>query len=159
MMPAVVDELPREVTEPGLTIAGTYYPAGTLVGTPFWSMNYNAETYRSPRTFRPERWIPDPEHGVSEEEVAGLKKNFWPFSKGTGDCVGQRFARAQMELVIAKTLWKLDAEFVEGGGFKWEGADVEGSDEEERKIYHVLDIHTSMKDGPFVRFKRRDMEN
>jgi cytochrome P450 len=74
--------LEREVPEGGVTISGTFIPAGTIVGINSWVMHANKEVYgEDAEEFRPERWF------ESEERVREMKRcnmavsssQFWLF--------------------------------------------------------------------------------
>lgn len=61
--------LEREVPEGGTTIAGTFIPAGTIVGINSWVMHANKQVYgEDAEEFRPERWF------ESEERVREMKR-------------------------------------------------------------------------------------
>lgn len=61
--------LEREVPAGGVTIAGTYIPAGTIVGINSWVMHANKQVYgEDAEAFRPERWF------ESEERVREMKR-------------------------------------------------------------------------------------
>lgn len=50
--------LEREVPEGGVTISGTFIPAGTIVGINSWVMHANKQVYgEDAEEFRPERWF------------------------------------------------------------------------------------------------------
>lgn len=61
--------LEREVPEGGVTISGTFIPAGTIVGINSWVMHANKQVYgEDAEEFRPERWFD------SEERVREMKR-------------------------------------------------------------------------------------
>lgn len=86
----------------GLTVDGHYLPENTHVGV----VNYTL--LRHPLTWRPERWIPDPTHGVTEESVQHARKAFFPFSAGPRVCVSQTVAELELLTVFARALWTYD---------------------------------------------------
>src|SRR6266498_545008 len=61
--------LEREVPSGGVTIAGQFIPAGTIVGINSWVMHANKQVYgEDAEAFRPERWF------ESEERVKEMKR-------------------------------------------------------------------------------------
>lgn len=61
--------LEREVPQGGVTIAGQFLPAGTIVGINSWVMHANKQVYgEDAEEFRPERWF------ESEERVREMKR-------------------------------------------------------------------------------------
>ena len=61
--------LEREVPEGGVTISGTFIPAGTIVGINSWVMHANKQVYgEDAEDFRPERWFD------SAERVREMKR-------------------------------------------------------------------------------------
>lgn len=46
-------------------------------------MHENPAIFPEPQKFIPERWLT-----ADEDELARLKSNWWPFSKGSRNCVG-----------------------------------------------------------------------
>lgn len=68
--------LEREVPEGGVTIAGQYIPAGTIVGVNSWVMHANKSVYgEDAESFRPERWLDEEGEGETwEERVREMKR-------------------------------------------------------------------------------------
>lgn len=61
--------LEREVPQGGVTISGTFIPAGTIVGINSWVMHANKQVYgEDAEEFRPERWFD------SAERVREMKR-------------------------------------------------------------------------------------
>ncbi|OCK99432.1 pisatin demethylase [Cenococcum geophilum 1.58] len=86
--------LEREVPEGGVTIAGTFIPAGTIVGINSWVMHANKQVYgEDAEEFRPERWFD------SEERVREMKRCNMAVSFGAGPrvCIGRNIS--MMEIV------------------------------------------------------------
>jgi len=72
--------LEREVPEGGVTISGTFIPAGTIVGINSWVMHANKQVYgEDAEEFRPERWFD------SEERVREMKRCNMAVSSLPGD--------------------------------------------------------------------------
>lgn len=63
-------------------IDGHTIPAGTVVNMSPYSLHRNAEVFRDPLRFDPERWFAPP------EKVALMNRWFWAFSSGGRMCIG-----------------------------------------------------------------------
>ena len=67
--------LPRTVPEGGLTIRGQYFPQGTVLSVPSYSIHRDTSIWgEDVEQFRPERWL--------EGDEAAMHKTFNPFSVG-----------------------------------------------------------------------------
>lgn len=83
--------LPRLVPEGGLNVLGKYFPEGTVLSVPSYTIHRNKEVWgEDADAFRPERWF--------ERDPAALQKAFNPFSYGPRACVGKNLAT--MELAV-----------------------------------------------------------
>ncbi|UNI15986.1 hypothetical protein JDV02_002467 [Purpureocillium takamizusanense] len=87
--------LPRLVpaNSSGVTILGHYFPPGTVLSVPTYTIHHSAEIWGpDAEEFRPERW----------EAVTPRQKNaFIPFSHGPRACVGRNVAEMKMKLIAA----------------------------------------------------------
>lgn len=72
---------PRSLPLP-TTIDGYKVPANTIVSMSPYSLHRNAEVFKDPLTFNPDRWFGD------VKEVTEMKKWFWAFSSGGRMCIG-----------------------------------------------------------------------
>lgn len=72
MSPSVTGTVPREVLKGGIMIDDEYIPAGTTVGTGFYSLHHNPQYFHEPFSYKPERWIvgSNPEVTVESVELA-----------------------------------------------------------------------------------------
>lgn len=154
--PPVPGELPREVLPGGAKINGRFYAQGTVVGCSPWSMGRNEDVYGDCHLYRPERWTstPEDENFGDTARASNLKKQFYPFLIGSGDCAGRNIAMLELLLVCARTVWKTDMRlapgFDNGEGkpeFEWGQRDP--------KQYITKDAFLCMKDGPVLQFKAR----
>jgi cytochrome P450 len=154
--PPAPGELPREVLTGGAKILDDFYPAGTIVGCGPWAMGRDAAVFGDPEVYRPERWIAlsDPSFVNDEAQVRNLKKNFHPFSMGSGDCAGRNLAMLELLLVIARTLWNTDIMLAPGNTLG-EGRPELGWGQRRADNYIVKDSFLCLKDGPVLQFKRR----
>ncbi|KAL5343586.1 cytochrome P450 [Aspergillus crustosus] len=152
--PAGPAELPRTVLPGGIMIDGEYIPEGTTVGVAHWSFYRNAEYFRDPESYRPERWIVDSETSVSEADVAKARSSCLPFTAGTTSCAGKNFALLEIYLTIARTLWQYDARLLPGdttGG----GDQCKGWGRRDPGTFQITDSYISIRDGPMVQFRKR----
>ncbi|AEO63061.1 uncharacterized protein THITE_2107910 [Thermothielavioides terrestris NRRL 8126] len=87
--------LPREVPRDGqgVHIAGHYFPPGTVLSVPTYSIHHSKEIWGPDADeFRPERW---------DNLTARQKNAFIPFSYGPRACVGRNVAEMEMKLIVA----------------------------------------------------------
>ncbi|KAF5006245.1 hypothetical protein FDECE_7405 [Fusarium decemcellulare] len=87
--------LPRQIPEnaPGITIRGHYFPPGSVLSVPTYSIHHSKEIWGPDADdFKPERW----------DDVTTRQKNaFIPFSHGPRACVGRNVAEMEMKLIAA----------------------------------------------------------
>ncbi|KAL1411303.1 hypothetical protein Q8F55_002254 [Vanrija albida] len=87
--------LPRIVPDdsPGVTVAGHYFPPGTVLSVPIYSLHHSKDIWGDDAdTFRPERW----EHATPRQNNA-----FMPFSTGPRGCIGRNVAEMELKLMLA----------------------------------------------------------
>ncbi|KAI0406342.1 benzoate 4-monooxygenase cytochrome P450 [Xylaria palmicola] len=155
LTPAGVCELPREVLPGGLVIKGEHYPEGTIVGTATWANSRNQAVYGDADAFRPERWTVDPSDGNSKEDVAQMKRNFYPFSSGAFNCVGKNLAMAEMMITVARTLYRFEMRRAPGSTLGCGRPDLGWACTDEKQ-FQLLDAYISLREGPEVQYRRRD---
>jgi len=86
--------LPRLVPEGGLHVSGKFFPEGTVLSVPSYTIHRDPEIWGSDvEVFRPERWF--------EQDQAGIQKTFNPFSYGPRACVGKNLANMELQIFIA----------------------------------------------------------
>lgn len=89
--------LPRVVPEGGLSVCGRFFPAGTVLSVPTYTVHRDAETWGADvDAFRPERW--------EERDKNAVQKAFNPFSFGPRSCVGRNLASMELLIIIASIL-------------------------------------------------------
>lgn len=67
--------LPRVVPEGGLTVCGRFFPEGTVLSVPTFTIHRDEEVWgKDVENFRPERWF--------EQDKNDMQKAFNPFSFG-----------------------------------------------------------------------------
>jgi len=84
--------LPRIVPEGGLHVCGKFFPAGTVLSVPSYTIHRDKDIWGDDAedVFRPERFF--------EQDQGDIQKTFNPFSYGPRACVGKNLAT--MELLI-----------------------------------------------------------
>ncbi|KAJ7719960.1 benzoate para-hydroxylase [Mycena metata] len=92
--------LPRSAPSGGLVCCGLYFPEGTELSVPAWTISHDAELWGDPDTFRPQRWL----------EQKELRQYLLAFGKGPRACIGQNLAYIEMTSVIAAILLKYKIE-------------------------------------------------
>ncbi len=90
--------LPREIPAdaPGITVAGHYFPPGTVLSVPSYTVHHSREVWGPDADeFRPGRWL----------EAGGMtprqRNAFIPFSYGPRACVGRNVAEMEMKMIAA----------------------------------------------------------
>ncbi|KAK5109562.1 hypothetical protein LTR62_006913 [Meristemomyces frigidus] len=107
--------VPRVVPKEGAIICGQAVPAGTFVGINQYP------TFRSPQNFsQPSQFIP--ERFLEGSNFDDDKDSFHPFLMGRHQCIGIRFAWAEMRLILARLLYVYDISFVSEPNVKDWGA-------------------------------------
>jgi benzoate 4-monooxygenase len=118
--------LPRSVPEGGLTIRGQFFPQGTVLSVPSYSIHRDTSIWgEDVEQFRPERWL--------EGDEAAMHKTFNPFSVGprsvnftcsivgasvthliirifffTRACLGRNLAYLELQIIIASIMRRYD---------------------------------------------------
>ncbi|KAJ4327134.1 hypothetical protein N0V84_002396 [Fusarium piperis] len=96
--------LPRQIPEgsPGVTIRGHFFPAGSVLSVPTYSIHHSKEIWGPDADdFKPERW---------EDVTPRQKDAFIPFSHGPRACVGRNVAEMEMKLIVATWARRYDVE-------------------------------------------------
>ncbi|KAF6811209.1 cytochrome p450 [Colletotrichum sojae] len=98
MYPPIAIGLPRVTPEAGAT---------TTVAVHQWAIHHNEAYFRDPFSFRPERFLADPEFASDNREA------FQPFHLGPRNCLGRNLAYVEMRLILARLIWSFDLELAE----------------------------------------------
>ncbi|GAA91337.1 cytochrome P450 monooxygenase [Aspergillus luchuensis IFO 4308] len=109
LTPPAPNLLPRTVLSGGMEVGGIYIPAGTTVGVSAYTIHRNKTYFHDPDSFEPERWLDD--NVVSQQN---MQTAFVPFSVGPRKCVAWRLAWAELNLTIARVLWRCEYNFKAG---------------------------------------------
>lgn len=152
MSPPVTGTVPREVLPGGLVVDGHVIPAGTVIGTGFYSIHHNPAYFSDPFSFYPERWIPGSSPLVTEETVERARSGFFPFSYGPSGCIGYKLAYMELRTVVARTVFLFDMRLTEVSRMGYLG---DGVEEERKGEFGLKDRWQAEKDGPEVEFRSR----
>ncbi len=106
---------PRVVDRPGVQVCGFSIPQGTRVGIPQKTAYRLASNFVEPRTFLPERWLPDP----NGRFAADRKAVFEPFLVGPRRCIAKSLVLAEMKLILVKVFWHFDLVLSEKNQGDW----------------------------------------
>lgn len=101
--------LEREVPEGGVTFAGEFIPAGTIVGINSWVMHANQQVYgEDAEEFRPERWLEE-----GEDRVREMKRCNMAFGAGPRVCVGRNISMMEISKLIPEMMRMYNFRLVE----------------------------------------------
>ncbi len=173
MSPSVGGIAPREVLVGGLAVDGEFVPAGTVVGTPHYTIHHNPAYYPRPFAYVPERWLEGAEAKetasgydagagagatiTTDRDVALAQSAFCPFSIGPRGCIGRGLAYVEMMTALARALYLYDLRTATTGGpDPAEGHPAREWGRHRVDEFQLIDQFTSLKDGPMVEFRRRD---
>jgi cytochrome P450 len=79
-----------------VTILGEKIPPGTRIIVPIWLLHRHPDYWSEPESFKPERWL---NSGQAERKFQPFA--YLPFSAGSRNCIGQRFAMWEAKLILA----------------------------------------------------------
>jgi cytochrome P450 len=124
-----------------------FIPAGTMVGTTTYAVHRNPNYFKSPDEYFPDRWIVNAETRVDEESIKIAKQAFVPFSSGARSCVGWKLAWAELNVTIARTLFRYDMRLA---------SDARCCDGKRDDCdFKLKGWVTSAVEGPWVQFRSR----
>jgi cytochrome P450 len=96
---------PRVVVDPkGAMIAGQLILPGTTVSVPTHSVHRDANSFRDPMEFRPERWL----DVADEQSKNAMQTAFIPFSTGPRSCLGRNLAIMEQQVVLASVFHRYE---------------------------------------------------
>lgn len=145
---------PRIAGPGGVTLDGSWFPEGTELGVPSWSLYRQPQHFCEPLHYRPERWMPVTEGGEGLQQGIGQAAAFMPFGQGRFGCLGRVFAMQEVTLILARLLWTFDMRQEPGnnlGGGKGnalEGRECPGE-------FQLMDRFAGDGNGPSVQFRYR----
>ncbi|KAJ6614658.1 cytochrome P450 [Mycena sp. CBHHK59/15] len=92
--------LHRSAPPDGVVCCGQYFPGGTDLSVPAWTISHDIKLWGDPENFRPERWL----------EGKDIRQYLLAFGKGPRACIGQTLAYIEMTSVIATMLLRYKIE-------------------------------------------------
>ncbi|KAF9882768.1 hypothetical protein FE257_005303 [Aspergillus nanangensis] len=101
LYPPVPVGLPRIVPDEGLVVCGEHMPGKTALSVNHWATYHDAENFKRPNEFIPERWF-------SDEFATDNKAALQPFSFGPRNCLGKNLAYHELRIILAKVLYHFD---------------------------------------------------
>ncbi|KAH7141120.1 cytochrome P450 [Dactylonectria macrodidyma] len=105
--PAVGLPLERVVPEGGATIAGRFFPEGTIVGVNAWVEHANPDIFGpDSEVFRPERWIES-----DKEKLDVMNRHWMPFGMGARTCIGRHISTMEISKLIPRIIRDFDFSF------------------------------------------------
>ncbi|RPB09341.1 cytochrome P450 [Morchella conica CCBAS932] len=104
----VVGPLPRVVPAEGATIAGAFFPGGTVVIMDSYIVHHNEDLFPSSHEFDPTRWL--------VPNAKELDKYLVSFSAGSRQCLGMNLAWAELYMVFARVFRRFEMELYEHEG-------------------------------------------
>ncbi|TDZ39236.1 putative branched-chain-amino-acid aminotransferase TOXF [Colletotrichum spinosum] len=94
LSPPAGSVLHRQVEPGGVQIGDEFFPEGTNIGVPVFSIHHAAEYFPDPFSFQPERWMVGEKLSDGTEITPDFLKYssaaFMAFSAGTRGCIGQQ---------------------------------------------------------------------
>lgn len=94
----------REVTTPA-TFAGYRIEPNSIVTLSQFHIHRDERFWNNPGFFNPDRW-------QSDQETARPDYAYFPFGGGPRHCIGMRFAKLEMQLILVVLLRQFDVELV-----------------------------------------------
>ncbi|WP_267640178.1 cytochrome P450 [Haloarchaeobius amylolyticus] len=88
-----------------VTLGGYTIPEGTKLTLPLFRIHRDDRWYDDPDSFRPDRWTDDFEDFLPEYA-------YFPFGGGPRHCIGMRFARMELKLVLATLVQRCRFEYL-----------------------------------------------
>lgn len=121
------------------------------MGVPHYAIHHNKAYFPDSHAYKPERWIVDPDNGVSKESVAIAQSAYCSFSIGPRGCVVRGLAMMEIMIVVARLVWLYDMRIAEGTdvgeGKKWLGEGRTGKGE-----LQMRDLFVGQAEGRWLSF-------
>ncbi|KAH0828216.1 Benzoate 4-monooxygenase [Fonsecaea pedrosoi] len=109
LTPPATINLPRYVPEGGRVVAGTYFPAKTIVGMSALPVHLNQETFGPDAAmFNPDRWV----HGSGGITPEEMQRYWMPFGHGSRQCIGKNVAMMELVKLVGTLLLYFDVELI-----------------------------------------------
>ncbi|KAH6678007.1 cytochrome P450, partial [Halenospora varia] len=159
--PPVPSILPCRVGPGGILVDGEFFPEGTDLGIPHYSLHRSADIFADPLAYKPGRWVTTSQNecngeksGVCLRAGVGSAPSFTPFGAGRSSCIGKDFAYKEVSYILACLIWlfdmKLDQNDVTDEGLRTGPEGRERKDE-----FQLYDRFVGEQSGPMVQFRLR----
>lgn len=108
------------------SINGQFIPKGTVIIISPWAINTSTALWGpDAKEFKPERWL-DADGKANNKGGAESNFAFLTFLHGPRSCIGQRFAQAEFECLLAGWLMRFETKFEEGNPLARGEFDIKG---------------------------------
>ncbi|KAM0216495.1 hypothetical protein ACHAQD_007726 [Fusarium lateritium] len=108
MHPATGLPLERVVPEGGATIAGRFFPEGTIVGINCWVAHRDTRVFGdNADSFNPDRWLVE-----DSDRISLMNRYYMPFGLGSRTCIGRHVSILEMTKLIPRIIRDFDFELV-----------------------------------------------
>ena len=175
LAPAAPGALWREAGVGGAMVDGISIPAGLDVGVCTYALSHNEDYFSDPFKFLPERFLEETRREGREHPWTSIKSMndpaffpptppstpkvdrhevdaYAPFSIGPRGCLAKPLAYLELSLCVARMMFMMDFESVSCLG---EGGEGQGRGRERKEEFQVIDMFSSNKRGPVLRFRPR----
>ncbi|XDG09044.1 hypothetical protein ABKA04_008659 [Annulohypoxylon sp. FPYF3050] len=104
--PATGLPIERIVPAGGATIAGRFFPEGSIVGVNTWIEHRNPRIFgEDADEFKPERWLSD-----DAEKISFMNRHWMPFGLGSRTCIGRHISHLEISKLIPRLVRDYDFE-------------------------------------------------
>jgi cytochrome P450 len=108
------------------SIQGQFVPKGTNVILAPWAINASTHLWGPDALeFKPERWL-DADGKANNKGSAASNFSFLTFLHGPRSCIGQKFAQAEFECLLAAWVGKFETNFEEGSALAKGEFEIQG---------------------------------
>ena len=138
----------------GVSSSSVEIPAGTDIGVSPYTIFRQANIFREPARFWPERWLEVSQGGViaSDQERARAHRACKPFSIGPRNCSGQQVAMMMASVGVANLVRRFEFKLADGGADTLAKSFEDGRPELDFRIH----FFTMWEEGPWIQFRERD---
>ncbi|KAK1638560.1 cytochrome P450, partial [Colletotrichum phormii] len=88
---------------PGMKVGDVMFLLAEVF-THAWTLTHSEQYFSDPKSFKPERWL--------DADSTDVREASQPFSMGPRGFLGQNFAYMEINLILAKMLWKYNLDLV-----------------------------------------------